>query len=48
MEKIKILLAENHAIVRESIREFLSKHSDLIVVGEAADGVEAVELTLNK
>lgn len=45
MEKIKILLAEDHAVVRESIRSFLSRQSDFAVVGEAADGTEAVELT---
>jgi len=45
MEEIKVLLAEDHTVVRESIREFLSKQEDLVVVGEAADGVEAIELT---
>lgn len=45
MEEIKILLAEDHAVIRESIREFLSKQKDLIVLGEAGDGFEAVELT---
>jgi len=45
MERIKVLLAEDHTIVRESIREFLAKQADIIIVGEAADGVEAVEMT---
>jgi len=45
VEKIKILLAEDHAVVRESICKYLSGQSDFMVVGEASDGVEAVELT---
>lgn len=45
MKEIKVLLAEDHAVVRESIREFLSKQQDIVVVGEAGDGIEAVDLT---
>jgi len=45
VKEIKVLLAEDHAVVRESIREFLSKQQDIIVVGEAGDGIEAVDLT---
>ncbi len=44
MEKIKILLAEDHKVVREGTRRLLESQSDLEVVGEASDGVEAVEL----
>lgn len=41
---IKILLAEDHAVVRESIRESLSREPQFKVVGEASDGQEAVDL----
>lgn len=41
----KILLADDHTIVRQGLKLILSAHSDLEVVGEAANGKEAVELT---
>jgi DNA-binding NarL/FixJ family response regulator len=45
MANIRILLAEDHVVVRESIRQFLDREEDLEVVGEASDGEEAVQLT---
>ncbi|MDR7456308.1 MAG: response regulator transcription factor [Armatimonadota bacterium] len=39
------MLAEDHAIVREGIRRLLAAEPDIVVVGEAADGHAAVELT---
>lgn len=45
MDVIKILLAEDHAVVRESIRESLARESEFKIVGEAGDGEEAVALT---
>ena len=45
MGSIRILLAEDHVLVRESIRQFLDRERDLKVVGEASDGEEAVQLT---
>ena len=44
MDSIKILLAEDHAVVRESIREALTRESEFRVVGEASNGDEAVRL----
>ena len=44
MEPITILLADDHALVREGTREILERNPDLEVVGEAADGEEAVRL----
>jgi DNA-binding NarL/FixJ family response regulator len=44
MSKIKILLAEDHAVVRQGTRELLERESDLEVVAEAGDGEEAVQL----
>jgi len=41
---IKILLADDHQIVREGLNAILAKHPDLKVVGEAADGRTAVRL----
>ena len=41
---IKILLADDHTIVRQGLKLILAAHSDLEVVGEAANGREAVEL----
>ena len=45
MEKIKILLAEDHGIVREGIRALLQQESDMQIVAEACTGSEAVELS---
>lgn len=44
MNKIRVLLAEDHVVVRESIRQFLDREPDLEVIGEAGDGQEAVRL----
>ena len=44
MKKIKILIADDHAFVRESTRRILEQESDLEVIGEAGDGEEAIKL----
>jgi two-component system, NarL family, response regulator LiaR len=44
LDSIKILLAEDHAVVRESIRESLTREPEFEVVGEASNGDEAVKL----
>lgn len=41
---IRILLVDDHAMVRRGMRDFLELHADLEVVGEAADGEAALEL----
>jgi two-component system, NarL family, nitrate/nitrite response regulator NarL len=41
---IKILIADDHAIFRDGLRRLLGEEADLLVVGEASDGVEAVRL----
>lgn len=43
MKKIRVLIADDHAIVREGIRMILALHDDIEVVGEAANGQEAIE-----
>lgn len=45
MDGIKILLADDHALVREGTCQLLEREDDLHVVGEASDGEEAVRLT---
>jgi DNA-binding NarL/FixJ family response regulator len=44
MKKITVLLAEDHTIVREGLRNMLELEGDLEVVGEAQDGRQAVAL----
>ncbi|KPK21820.1 MAG: LuxR family transcriptional regulator [Dehalococcoidia bacterium SM23_28_1] len=47
MEKIRVLLAEDHVVVREGTRELVQREEDMEVVGEAGDGEEAIELATN-
>ncbi|MFH1002528.1 MAG: response regulator transcription factor [Chloroflexota bacterium] len=42
MTNIRVLIADDHTIVREGIRLILAPHQDIEVVGEAADGIEAI------
>ena len=42
-ESIRILIADDHAVVREGLSSLISTKPDMIVVGEAADGLEAVQ-----
>jgi len=42
---IRILIADDHSVVRQGLRMFLALDADLEVVGEAADGAEALRLT---
>ena len=44
MDPIRILLVEDHKIVREGTRQLLEQAPELTVIGEAADGEEAVRL----
>ena len=44
MDKIKVLIADDHAVVREGTRQILEHEPDLDVVAEAVDGEEAVRL----
>ena len=41
---IQVLIADDHSVVREGLRMFLGRDPELVVVGEAADGTEVVEL----
>jgi two-component system NarL family response regulator len=42
--KNRVLLADDHKLFREALRNMLERHHDIEVVGEAGDGIEAVEL----
>lgn len=41
---IRILLADDHAVVRKGIREFLQDDENIQVIAEAQDGIEALEM----
>jgi DNA-binding NarL/FixJ family response regulator len=44
MKRIRILLADDHAVVRQGFKMILSAHPDMEIVGEAGNGREAVQL----
>jgi two-component system response regulator NreC len=46
MEKIRLLLADDHAVLRSGLRLLLNAEPDMEVVGEAGDGAEALERSL--
>jgi DNA-binding NarL/FixJ family response regulator len=41
---IRVLIVDDHAMVRQGVRTLLEQYSDVTIVAEAADGVEAIEL----
>lgn len=45
IEKIKVLIVDDHQVVRQGLHTFLDLHPDIVVVGEAGDGVAAVDLS---
>ncbi len=47
MNKIRVLLADDHRLFREGLRRLLEIEGDIEVVGEAKDGQETVELALD-
>jgi len=42
MAKIRVLIVDDHTLFRESLRSLLERNNNIEVVGEAADGVEAI------
>jgi two-component system response regulator DegU len=42
-DKIKVMIVDDHPVFRQGLRNVLSIHEDLCIVGEATDGPEAVE-----
>lgn len=41
-EKIRVLIGDDHAVVREGLAAMIGRQEDMTVVGEAANGIEAV------
>lgn len=46
MEEIQILLADDHALIRDGLKKILSMEPGFRIIGEAVNGKEAVELSL--
>jgi DNA-binding NarL/FixJ family response regulator len=44
MQKIKVLLADDHTVVRQGLRALLEAEPDIAVVGEAGNGRDAVQM----
>ena len=47
MKTIRILLVEDHVVVRQGTRQLLEREQDFEIVGEAGDGEEAVSLAIH-
>lgn len=45
MPKIKVLIADDHYVVRKGIRQIIAEQPDMEVLGEAVDGIETLEKT---
>jgi len=45
MSDIRVLLVDDHGLIRRGVRSMLSEQDDIVVVGEAHDGSEAVQRT---
>lgn len=43
MERMKVLLADDHAIIRDGLKQILSDTDDLVVAGEAASGLDVMQ-----
>ncbi|NJD57792.1 MAG: DNA-binding response regulator [Anaerolineales bacterium] len=43
-EIIKVLIVDDHQVVRQGLRTFLELHADISVIGEAEDGLRALEM----
>ena len=48
MKRIKVLIADDHDLVREGISKLLELYDDIEVIGEAGDGLETVNLVRNQ
>ena len=45
-DRISVLLVDDHTLIRQGVRVLLQAEADIVVVGEAEDGRQAVEMTL--
>ena len=48
MENIKVLIADDNFVARRGLRSYFREQEDIVVVGEASNGSEAVEFVRNK
>jgi len=48
MDQIKILIVDDHPMMREALQMAFAEESDMEVVGEASNGVEALQLVLER
>jgi two-component system, NarL family, response regulator DegU len=44
MQKIRVMLADDHPVARAGVRKFLNKATDIEIVAEAENGIDALEL----
>ncbi|MFC2010922.1 response regulator [Chloroflexota bacterium] len=44
MDKIEVVLVDDHAVFRDGVRALLDLHDDIEIVGEASEGKEAIEI----
>src|SRR5690348_1638425 len=48
VERIRVLVADDHVTVREGLAAIIGRQPDMVTIGQAADGREAVELWLQQ
>lgn len=48
MEKITVVLADDHVLMRKGLRKILEMEEDIEVIDEASDGIEAIEKVMEK
>ena len=48
MDRVSVLVVDDHSIVRQGLRSFLELQPDIEIIGEAADGLEAVSMAQEK
>lgn len=48
MEKISVVLADDHVLMRKGLRKILEMEEDIEVIGEASDGEEAIQVVMDK
>ena len=47
-DKIKIIIADDHAIVREGLKQIVAEEKDMLVCGEAEDAIKLMDLLKNE
>lgn len=43
--KVKVLLVDDHSLVRKAVRKIIDRHQEMVIVGEATGGEEAIRLS---